>query len=129
MAPVPEAIAFGNVEAATVGYLAPLVGVPVVRVIPATRPAKFVRVLLTGTSRRSLTLADAHVTIECWASSDADAEALARLVYAQMCAMDLPDGTHVPDGPDGWLGGPYASPDPTSGTPRYVMTTIVRQST
>lgn len=123
-----ETITFSSVEAQVIGYLTPLLATPVVRVIPASRPALFVRVLLTGTTRRSLTLADAHVTVECWAATDAAAEALARQTYALMCAMDLDDGTHVPDGPEGWMGGPYASADPVSGTPRYVMTAIVRQS-
>ncbi len=122
------AITFPNVEAQTVAYLGPLLSVPAVRVVPASRPASFVRVLLTGTNRLSLTLADARVTVECWAATDAAAEALARQTYALLCAMDLDDGTHVPDGPDGWAGGPYASADPVSGSPRYVMTVIVRQS-
>jgi len=121
-------ITFSNVEAQTVTYLAPLLSVPAVRVVPASRPASFVRVLLTGTNRLTLTLADARVTVECWAPTDAAAEALSRQTYALLCAMDLDDGTHVPDGPDGWAGGPYASADPVSGSPRYVMTVIVRQS-
>ena len=122
-----EQITFSNVEAQVVGYLAPLAGVPAYRVIPAARPTSFVRVLLTGTRRLGLTQADASVTLECWAASDAAAHDLARKVYGLMCAMDLADGSHVPDGEDGWAGGPYPSPDPDSGTPRYVMTAVVRQ--
>ena len=122
-----EPISFGNVEAQVAGYLAPLLSVPVVRVIPSSRPASFVRLMLTGTSRRGIAQADARVTVECWAVTDAAAEALARQTYGLLCALDLPDGTHVPVGEDGWAGGPYADKDPTSGTPRYVMTVILRQ--
>lgn len=125
---MPEAITFPSVEAQALDYLTPLVTVPVERKIPETRPTSFVRLMLTGTTRRNLAQADARLTVECWAKTDTDAEALSRQVYGLMCAMDLPDGTHVPQGADGWAGGPYASADPTSGTPRYVMTCIVRQS-
>ena len=123
-----ERLTFPNVEAQVVGYLAPLLSVPVVRIIPSTRPASFVRMMLTGTSRRGLAQADARLTVECWATTDAAAEALARQAYGLLCALDLPDGTHVPLGSDGWAGGPYADVDPTSGSPRYVMTVVVRQS-
>lgn len=127
MLAVAEAITFGNAEAAVIGYLTALAGVPALRVLPSPLPPSFVRVMLTGTSRRHLAAADAQITLECWAKTDAAAETLGRLVYGLMSAMDLPDGTHVPQGEDGWLGGPYASQDPTTGTPRYVMTAIVRQ--
>lgn len=123
-----EALTFPSVEAQVLDYLTPIVAVPVVRVVPATRPVSFVRLMLTGTTRRNLVQADARLMIECWAKTDADAEALARTVYGRMSAMNLPDGTHVPQGEDGWAGGPYASADPTTGTPRYVMACIVRQS-
>lgn len=123
-----EAITFGNVEAATVQWLASVVGVPVHRVLPDDLDDEFVRVMLTGSRRRNLVTEDAQVTLECWARSDAAAEALARTTYGWMCAMDQPDGTHVPQGEDGWVGGPYAQPDPVTSRPRYVMTAVVRHS-
>ncbi|MCL2089846.1 MAG: hypothetical protein FWH11_01240 [Micrococcales bacterium] len=123
-----EPVALGNVEAQVMGYLTSLLDVPSVRVVPRPRPDRFVRVLLTGTRRTSPVTADAQVTVECWAPTDAAACDLARQVYGHLCALDLPDGTFVPPGEDGWVGGPYASADPDSGTPRYVMTAIVRQA-
>lgn len=122
-----EAITFASAEALVRDYLDSVMTEPVVRVIPSPRPATFVRVMLTGTTRRTLHLADARVTIECWAPSAAEAEALSREVYGRMSAMDLTDGTYVPLGPAGWAGGPYADVDPDSGTARYTMTAIVRQ--
>ena len=121
-----EAITFDNAEAIVVGHLSGHLAVPVQRVVADPRPAKFVRVLATGAHRRNLPQLDAQITLECWAPTDAAAAALARDTYGWMCALDL-DTAHVPQGSDGWLGGPYPSPDPESGTPRYVMTAIVRQ--
>jgi len=93
--------------------------------VPDQRPARFVRVSLTGTTPRSVAHTDAQVTIECWDTDSAAAADLARIVYALMCAMDTPDG-HVPQGPNGWAGGPVYLEDPTARVPRYVMTPIVR---
>ena len=124
-----EALAFPNVEAQTVTYLAPLVGVSVLRVLPDPLPAgTFVRVMLTGTRRVNLTLMERRVTLECWAALGhaADAEALASITYGHMGAWST-DSTWVPDGQDGWAGGPYADVDPETGRPRYVMTANVRQ--
>lgn len=122
-----EQITFPNVEAQVRDYLTPLLDVTVERIAPERLPPVFVRVVLNGTTRRDLITAEAMVTLECWAPTDAEAEALSRRVYGALCAMDLPDGTYVPDGEDGWAGGPYPSPDPESGTPRYVMTCLVTQ--
>ncbi|NKY08944.1 hypothetical protein [Cellulomonas hominis] len=119
-----------DAEAATVGYLNTELAAlgDAARAstrVPNPRPARFVRASLTGTTPRSIAHTDAQVTIECWDTDSAAAAELARLVYALMCAMDTPDG-HVPQGPDGWVGGPVYLEDPTAGEPRYVMTPIVR---
>lgn len=119
-----------DAEAIAVGYLNPELAARGDEArastrVPNPRPARFVRVSLTGTTPRSVAHADAQVTIECWDTDSAAAAELARTVYALMCAMDTPDG-HVPQGPAGWVGGPVYLEDPTAGIPRYVMTPIVR---
>jgi len=127
---VKEPLTFHNVEAQVCVYLTPLLGIPAVRVLPATLPADFVRVMLTGSTRRNLSLSDARVTLECWApvGKDADAESLGRRTYAYMCAFAT-ETAWVPLGADGWTQGPYADIDPDTKRPRYVMTANVRQAT
>lgn len=94
--------------------------------VPAQRPPRFVRAILTGTARRAVSRRDAQVTVECWAPDGPAAAALGEKVYAWLDVLDV-GASHVPQAPDGWLGGPYSQPDPDTGTPRYVMTVIVRQ--
>lgn len=94
--------------------------------IPSPRPARFVRAVLTGHARRTLAHADAQVTLECWdAAGSVQAFELAGLVYDLMGDLDEA-GCHVPQAPDGWVGGPVYLEDPTTAAPRYVMTPIVR---
>lgn len=94
--------------------------------VPTPRPVEFVRVILTGAVRESVSHRAAQVTVECWAGSGPAAAALADDVYDALAALDV-GGSHVPQGPDGWVGGPYSQPDPDTGSPRYVMTAILRQ--
>ena len=111
-------------------YLAPLVDVDVLRVLPDPLPTgAFVRVMLTGTRRVSITLVERRLTLECWGpeGGDADAEALGSLTYAHVGAWQTDDTTWVPVGENGWTAGPYADVDPLTGRPRYVMTANVRQ--
>ncbi len=93
--------------------------------VPDDRPSRFVRVALTGSTRRSVAHIDAQVTIECWDTDSVGASELTSLAYALMCAMDTGEA-HVPQGSDGWVGGPAYLEDPTARVPRYVMTAIVR---
>lgn len=127
-----EPITFPDAEAVVIGYLNPLLiadgdTARASTRVPAERPGRLVRPVLTGSSRRSLSKEDAQVTVECWAPNSADARALAGKVYGWLSALDV-GGSHVPAGPAGWVGGPYSDPDPDTGSPRYVMTVIVRQS-
>lgn len=94
--------------------------------VPNPRPPRFVRVMLTGTVRRSVSRRDAQVTVECWDAIAPDAAALADDVADWLEALDV-GASHVPQGPDGWLGGPHSQQDPDSGSPRYVMTVLLRQ--
>jgi len=122
---------FQDPEAVVVSYLNPLLiaDEDTARAstrVPNPRPPRLVRVILTGTVRRSVSRRDAQVTIEYWAPDGPAAAAGADKVYDWLEDLDV-GGSHVPQGPDGWLGGPYSQPDPDSGSPRYVMTVIVRQ--
>lgn len=94
--------------------------------VPNPRPARFVRLMLAGTTVRSVAHRDARVVVECWERSEDAAERLADLVFGWLCDLNTSGGV-VPQGPDGWLGGPYSQPDPISGTPRYVMTVNLTQ--
>lgn len=129
---------FPNVEAQMLAYLDPLLAsydppTESHRVLPSPLPdGPFVRVMLTGSRRLNLAQMDRQVTFEAWgetgANADTEAEQLGMHLYGLVGALALPDGTHVPDGEDGWVGGPYPDVDPTSGRPRYIMTAIVRQA-
>ena len=94
--------------------------------VPDPRPARFIRLMLAGTTVRSVAHRDARVVVECWETSEQAAERLGDLVFGWLCDLHSTDGV-VPQGADGWLGGPYSQPDPDSGTPRCVMTVILRQ--
>lgn len=125
-----DLVAPPDAEAAVVAYLNAALtargdGARASTRVPDERPARFVRVTLTGTSTRSVVHSEAQVTIECWDLDSAAAAGLSRVVYALMCAMDTSDG-YVPQGPRGWVGGPVYLEDPTARVPRYVMTPLVR---
>ena len=95
--------------------------VPVQTVVPDPRPDRFVRLVDSGSERRTIVHRDSRVTVEVWnALGEAAAVADAEVVYDALDAWEL-----VPDF-DGWPSGPYAQPDPDTGTPRVVMTCIVR---
>lgn len=125
-----EPVCFPDAEALVVGYLNAALAArgDAARAstrVPTDRPARFVAVVLTGTSRRSVQQSDAQVTIECWDTDSEAAADLTRVVHALMCALDV-DGAHVPQGRDGWVAGPAYLEDPIARCPRYVMTPIVR---
>lgn len=94
--------------------------------VPSERPGRLVRVMLTGSSRTNVSRRDAQVTVECWAPDGPAAERLADKVAGWLVDLDE-SASHVPQGADGWVGGPYSDPDPDTGSPRYVMTVILRQ--
>ncbi len=85
------------------------------------RPPRLVRVMLSGSERRTVVHRDSKITLECWSDrGEADAARLMEHVYAAIDAWDLvpPFG--------GWPSGPYLQPDPTTTTARYVATCVVR---
>ena len=93
--------------------------------IPNPRPTQYVQVQNTGSTVRSETIRDVHITIGCTAASESAASDLADEVVRAM--TDWYTATAwVPDAEDGWIGGPYSFPDPIADLPRYQMTVIVR---
>lgn len=94
--------------------------------VPNPRPARFARVQWVGTTVRSVAHRDCRVLVESWAPSQAQARADADQVAEWLADMATFDGV-VPQGPDGWFGGPYDQPDPDSLTPRTVQTVNLRQ--
>lgn len=95
--------------------------VPVATVVPDPRPDQFIRLVDSGSERRTLVHRDSRITVEVWnATGEAAAVEDAELVYDALDNWEL-----VPPF-DGFPSGPYAQPDPDTGTPRVVMTCIVR---
>lgn len=136
---MPERITFANVEEQVATYLNAALAdrTPPLKAyvaLPDPLPEEaFVRAVLTGSRRRNLEQMDRQVTFEAW-SQALNAEhqwhvtsELGLELYGLVSAFSLPDGTCVPEGEDGWVGGPYPEPDPVSGRPRYVMTATIRQ--
>lgn len=89
--------------------------------VPDPRPAAFVRLIDSGSERRTIVHRDSRVTVEAWNDGgEAAAKKDAEGIYTALDEWDL-----VPDF-DGWPSGPYSQPDPDTGTPRYVMTCLIR---
>lgn len=115
-----ELVVFPDVEALAISYLeASLPGVTVSTRVPSTRPASLVRVMRTGGYRRDLVTDVARLTFEYWAGSETDAADLCQLGRAYVLAWPVRanDVRTVSE-----AAGPVNSPDPDSGTPRYVHT-------
>lgn len=97
-----------------------LTPIPVATEVPKGRPARFVRVLLTGGGgRRDVVLHDAQITIEAWASSYAEASTLMMLADAHMNSAHRvrSDIYNVES-----FGAPANLPDPLSGQSRMTAT-------
>ncbi len=89
--------------------------------VPNPRPDRFLRLVDSGSERRTIVHRDSRVTVEAWnADGSAAAKQDAERVYDALDEWEL-----VPDF-DGWPSGPYSQPDPETGAPRYVMTCLIR---
>jgi hypothetical protein len=114
-----------DVELAAVTFLRTGLGALADKVatkVPATMPAKMVRVSLTGGSRRDVASDAAQLTVECWASDEPTASSLARSAQALMFSAS---GSTVESL---WVrrvdsvGGVQFFPDPDTAKPRYQFT-------
>lgn len=120
-----EVITFPGVEALLHSHLEPLLGVPVVSRVPKVRPDRFVRVVRTGGTKRSLIMDAPMVVFEAWGVDEIDAEQLLALTRAHVHAMP----GHYAAGE--WvyrvreIAGPQAYPDPITESPRYVFTATI----
>lgn len=109
---------FPDAVLVVVEYLRPVLGVPVVSRVPATRPAEFVRIERLGGLRSSLVTDRPRIDIECWSDSEETAEALMSLARAHVLAMAGKRGsTTVYNVQE--VSGPMWLPDSVSGAPRY----------
>lgn len=116
-----EVLVAPGVDDLVATYLrAKLTPVPVTIAVPKTRPAKFVRVLLTGgRGRYDVVLHAAQVTVEAWAASEGEASTLMMLADAHMHAARFQNvGIYNVTA----FGAPTNLPDPTSGQRRYTAT-------
>lgn len=85
------------------------------------RPATFTRVRLMGGSA-AVVQSQPMMLFECWAPTDTAAWDLASLTEGLVDS--LPDRLGICSGVT-HVGGPSDSPDPDSGTPRYVFTKVL----
>ena len=115
-------VLFPDATYVVVSHLADTLAVPVYSKVPTVRPATFVVVRRVGGVRRNEVTDEPMVTVECWASKDADAADLAALARAYVDGMagETIEGTAVYRVTD--IAGPAYLPDPESDMPRYTFT-------
>ena len=114
---------WADVPLITIDYLRPLLSVPVFTVVPAIRPASFVRVQRVG-GVASGPIDSARILLECWAATEAAAAALVAIVREHMRAMRGTLSGFMVAGPSE-SGGPASIADPIAGLPRYLLTVVV----
>lgn len=120
-----EILVTPDVEAAAVTYLRTALGVLADKVatkVPATMPAKMVRVSLTGGSRENLVSDQVQLTVECWADTEILASNLARTAQAHMFAANGSLVGSVWVRRVASVGGVQFFPDPDTSKPCYQFT-------
>ena len=119
--------AFPDIETALVGALADLLSgrgdtAAVATRVPNPRPPRLVRLVRVGGARRNLAVDQPRIVLECWDDAgDLEAATLGRAVRALVTSM-----APGPIG-DAWCDvvhdrGFAFSPDPDTGTARYLVT-------
>ena len=120
-----EVLVTPDVESAAVVYLRTKLGVLADKVatkVPATMPAKMVRVSLTGGSRDDVASDQVQLTVECWTDSEVTASNLARVAQAHMYAASGSSVGGVWVRRVASVGGVQFFPDADTGRPRYQFT-------
>jgi len=122
---VTEILISPDAEAAAVTFLRAGLGSLADKVatkVPATMPAKMVRVSLTGGTRQNVASDTAQLTVECWAGDEPSASSLARTAQALMfsAAWTTAGGVFVRRVDS--VGGVQFFPDPDTAKPRYQFT-------
>lgn len=111
---------FPDAEAMVRAFLVPVVApVKVYTKVPATRPAKFVRVWRTGGAATNRVLERPLITVQAWAGNSVDASALLG-DCREALLHDGFDMTLVRAVEE--VTGPYFDPDPSTGADRYSLT-------
>jgi hypothetical protein len=126
-----ERILFPDAAAAVIGALnaqLPELGfasVPVRSRIPSTRPTRFVLVFRTGGPAVNIVTDLVQLTIEAWASSDAEAHDLAQAARAIVGGLEgsVTGGVTVYSVTE--FSGPAYLPDPASDQSRFTWTTSI----
>jgi hypothetical protein len=118
-----SALAPQDVEGAFITILRAATGVHVSTRIPATRPAKHIKVTRAGGNRANLVQERPLLIVECWAP---DSVAAFQLAAEAWRALDGASGTVVAgvalDFPESALASPINMPDPDTTSPRYQFT-------
>jgi hypothetical protein len=120
----PQPVVFADAEAAWRTYLDALLDVPVSVKVPNPRPDSFVRVIRTGGPRKTISVDDVQLTIECWAS---DTVTAAELALETRSYVNAAQGGHVGGvwcGMVREMGGPANLPDPSTDQYRYSWTVM-----
>jgi hypothetical protein len=120
-----EVLVSPDAESAAVVYLRSGLGALADKVatkVPATMPAKMVRVSLTGGSRTGVASDTAQLTVECWADDEPTASNLARRSQALMLAAAWTTAGGVFVRRVDSVGGVQNFPDPDTAKPRYQFT-------
>ena len=104
-----------DVEGELIGYLAPLVGVPVSTRIPNPRPASHVKVTRAGGQQLNLVQERPLMIVECWAGTSPAAFALAAEAVGHL-------RSHRWFSPHEGFSSPVNQPDPDTTAARYQFT-------
>lgn len=127
-----ERILFPDAAATVIGALNAelpdfgLTGVPVRSRVPNPRPSRFVVVYRTGGPRDGIVIDQAQLTVEAWASNDADAHDLAMAARAILQGLEGRVVGGVVVGSIAEFSGPANLPDPTSDQSRFTWSTSVQ---
>lgn len=92
---------------------------PVVTRVPATRPARFIRLERVGGARLDRITDRPRIDVQCWGASEEDATDLAIVARALLFAIPGWRGAVAYDVDE--AGGPNTLPDPTSGHERVAF--------
>lgn len=113
---------FGNAQSVVNTYLRKATGIHVGTRVPSPRLDRFVRTIRTGGIRRDLVTDVARLTFECWNTDKVDAERDAQIVRREVGEMRGRTFAGIKVHGVEEISGPQDSPDPDTGTPRYVLT-------
>lgn len=119
-------ILFPDEENALVVFLTGKLGSATVHVkVPNPRPAKFVLVPRLGGTSRDVVVDTGNIGFECWATTDAEAKALAQLTRAHVNSLPGRIVAGVTFVKVEEFTGPQRLPDGVSNQSRYIFTSAV----